>query len=123
MSDTYVFHVNSHINVPVNDRGRRAVTEETEYVEFVDDDFSSMKYSDEDAQVLTGLFMKFNDAFGLLIDDCEDELLPADKVARAIELTEKWLERSDVIDKPRITRFLGMLQLAQRTGMPVSFNL
>lgn len=122
-TETYVFHVNSHINVPLNARGRRAVTEEHECVEFIDEDFSSMKYSDEDAHVLTRLFMDFNNAFNLLIDDCEDELLPADKVASAIALTQTFLERSQEADKPRVIRFLEMLELAQRTGMPVSFNL
>ena len=123
MSETYVFHVNSHVNVPINERGRRAVTEEHEYVEFIDDDFSSMKYSDEDALVLTDLFMEFNDVFDLLIDDCEDELLPADKVTPAVAMTKAFLNRSKESDKPRIERFLAMLELAQRTNMPVSFNL
>ena len=123
MSETYVFHVNSHVNVPINERGRRAVTEEHEYVEFIDDDFSSMKYSDEDALVLTDLFMEFNDAFDLLIDDCEDELLPADKVAPAIAMTKAFLNHTNASDKPRVERFLAMLELAQRTNMPVSFNL
>lgn len=67
--------------------------------------------------------MNFNTTFNLLIDDCEDELLPADKVASAIAMTMVYLKRSKAEDKPRIERFLKMLELALRTNMPVSFNL
>ena len=100
--------------MPLNERGRLAVTGD-EYAEFIDSDFASMRYSDEDSMVLTRLFMDFNTAFNLMIDDCEDEILPTEKLPATIEMTKGFLENAEEVSKARITRFLMMLELAQRT--------
>ena len=116
------FYKNAFVNVPLNERGRLAVAGDG-YVEFINEDFASMNYACAEHDALTDLFFAYNDTFNILIDDCEDELLPADKVRHALEMARTYLQKAEDIHKPQIEKFIRLLELAQRTNMPVSFNL
>ena len=109
------------INVPLNDRGKQAIVG-NEYVEFNDDDFKSMEYTLEAHKAMTWLIFKFNDTFDILIDDFEDEVLPADKVGEALELAKSFGRSAPEKHKPVIAEFIALLEFARDTNMPVAFN-
>ena len=110
-----------YINVPLNDRGKQAIVG-NEYVEFNDDDFKSMEYTQKAHKAMTWLIFKFNDTFGILIDDFEDEVLPADKVGEALELAKAFSQSAPEKHKPVIAEFIALLEFARDTNMPVAFN-
>ena len=115
------FDHREYVNVPLNDRGRQAIVG-NEYVEFCDDDFKSMEYTQEAHKAMTWLIFKFNDTFDILIDDFEDEVLPADKVGEAVELAKAFSQSAPEKHKPVIAEFIALLEFARDTNMPVAFN-
>ena len=115
------FDHREYINVPLNDRGKQAIVGD-EYVEFNDDDFKSMEYTQEAHKAMTWLIFKFNATFGILIDDFEDEVLPADKVGEALELAKAFSRSAPEKHKPVIAEFIALLEFARDTNMPVAFN-
>ena len=91
------FYKNAFVNVPLNERGRLAVAGDG-YVEFINEDFASMNYACAEHDALTDLFFAYNDTFNILIDDCEDELLPADKVAAVSVLVDRQRDAVPFLD-------------------------
>ena len=108
------------IEVPINERGRSYLANEG--TEYLDEDYKTMYYPFEIDRTLEPLFMKFNDTFGLLIDDCEEELLPADKVGEALELAKAFIRSASEKHRPVIAEFIALLEFARDTNMPVAFN-
>ena len=83
---------------------------------------NSVEYTNEAHQAMTWLIFKFNDTFGLLIDDSEDEVLPAEQVGKAVELAKEFERSAPEIHKPVINEFIALLEFARDTNMPVAFN-
>lgn len=108
------------IEVPINERGRSYLANEG--TEYLDEDYKTMCYPFEIDRTLEPLFMKFNNMFGLLIDDCEEEVLPADKVGEALELAKAFSRSAPEKHKAVIAEFIALLEFAHQTNMPVAFN-
>jgi len=108
-----------YIQVPLNSAGLNEL-------EISDDEFanvSSFEFSVGEIEILIGLFRMFNSAFNILIDEYENERLPAEYVSSALKITHDFLAKFDNNEaKIAINRVISALQLAMNLNMPLDFD-
>lgn len=80
------------------------------------DDF---EISSSDYALLFDLFTDFNLAFGIIIDEYEDEIIPADKIGEAIALTKSYKKRFRDDRVQAADRLLAALIHAKELNKPV----
>ena len=69
------------------------------------------------------LFRNFNSSFNLLIDEYENERLPAEYVSDSLEMARDFMNNFDTIEaKVAINRVISALQLANELNMPLDFD-
>ena len=106
-----------YINVPINEKG-------VEELDTYDEEMKNVKtfeLSSEEYEVLRkpdGLFQKFDNAFGTIIDICEEERINNENLDLAIQFASELRRKrcSDVL-KNGLDKILESLTLAAEVGL------
>lgn len=81
--------------------------------------WEDFEISQSDYALLFDLFTDFNLAFGIIIDEYEDEIIPADKIGEAIARTEAYKKRFRDEHVQAADRLLAALVRAKELNKPV----
>lgn len=113
------------LGVPINEKGVQLVEMTYDlYTPDLEDNLRWFQFSLEEIDKVYDLIDEFNQTFGMLIDNYEEEVLAADKVPEALFIAKKHLEEAKEHSKRKIlNRIIEALQLANDTKMPVGFYL
>ena len=105
-----------YINVPLNAAGIKEFEnyddemQNVKTYELTKDEYDSLRASGK-------LFQKFDEAFGIIIDVCEEERILNEDLSRAIEICEKFLKKNLTKDELMGTKkIIDALQLAFDSG-------
>lgn len=108
------------LDVPINRMGLYGMTENVAARN--DKDMKIYEFSYEEELLLWPLFYKFNDAFDILIADCEEDILMVKQLPKAINITQSFIEHTtDTKTKQNALKVLEALEFAQKLQMPVEF--
>lgn len=81
--------------------------------------WEDLELTEHDYNMLFDLFGEFNKAFGIAIDEYEEEVIPASEMPKAIELTVEYLKFGSKDRKDAARRLLGVLNRAHEMSAPV----
>lgn len=81
--------------------------------------WEDFEISSADYARLFDLFTDFNQAFAIIIDEYEDEIIPADKIDEAIALTEAYRKRFRDERAQAADKLLAALVRAKELNKPV----
>lgn len=107
--------------VPINEAGLHAVEYPGEYAP---ENFFEVALVLEELNVVEPVLNDMNDKFGILIDYCEEEDLPAEHAAEALRMVLAF--RDGIVDEEKrriVEKILPVFEKAATTGMPVVFWL
>lgn len=83
--------------------------------------FEDYQITQADYENLFGLFCQFDKPFDIIIDEYEEEEIPADKIQTAIEMTETYASKSSIEIKASTEKLLVALKRAKELGKPLEF--
>lgn len=75
--------------------------------------FEEFQITKADYDNLFALFRKFDQPFDIVIDEYEEEIIPADKISAAIEMTESYAAGASDEVKASTEKFLAALNRAK----------
>lgn len=78
--------------------------------------FEEYQITKAEYESLYPLFCKFDDAFGILIDEYEEEVIPAEGICVALELSRGFAEEVDDATRAATEKFVSILCRAQELG-------
>lgn len=104
------------LSIPLNVRDLNTIEIPWEEIQFEDYQITQIDYAN-----LFGLFCQFDKPFDIIIDEYEEEELPADKIQTAIEMTEKYASKSPTEIKASTEKLLVALKRAKELGKPLEF--
>ena len=97
--------------VPLDEQGER----DMQYADFDDQHCASFELRRVEYEALNPLWDAYNFAFHIIIDEYEDEELPAEHVATALLMAQTALEKSDnSIERNGLHTLIEALQLAKK---------
>ena len=97
--------------VPLDEQGER----DMQYADFDDRHCASFELRRVEYEALNPLWDAYNFAFHIIIDEYEDEELPAEHVVTALLMAQTALEKSDnAIERNGLHILIEALQLAQK---------
>lgn len=108
------------IRVPRTENGKKYL--ENESSTYRETDFDDIRLDASDVRILTPTFLEWNREFGILIDDCEQEILPANFVGAALGSLESHSENS-ADDVPAFEKIKRALVLALNRKVPIEISL
>ncbi len=111
---------NTGINVPRTENGKKYLENESDV--YAKTDYDLVLLNEFDIAVLTPLFLAWNHELGLLIDDCEQEVMPENLVARAMGLLEPFIKDADPIAVGSFHKVEKALCSALERHVPVEFS-
>ena len=83
--------------------------------------FEHFEISKSDYDNLFSLFCQFDEPLNLIIDEYEEEEIPADKIQMAIEMTEAYISKASAETKTSANKLLAALVRAKELGKPIEF--
>ena len=111
---------NIYIEIPINRMGLYGMTENVSTRD--DKNIKVYEFTCEEEDLLWPLFNEFNDAFYLLIDDLEEEMMLVKQLPEAINITQRFITNvADGKTKENALKVLEALEFARKLQMPVEF--
>ncbi len=107
--------------VPINEAGEK----EMEYLDYIDNQSPNIKEFNMKSKLnnlLTPLYNQFNQAFGIIIDNCEDERMKKEDVPKALEMA--WQFKKETVDTNTdiaATNLIEVLTFAKEHNSMVEF--
>ena len=83
--------------------------------------FEEHEITKDDYNNLFQLFCQFDKPFDIIIDEYEEEEIPADKIQMAIEMTEAYISKASAETKTSANKLLAALVRAKELGKPIEF--
>lgn len=111
----------AYFHVPMNEEGAK----EMEYMDYIDTPSPNIKefyfpYVWND--LLFHLYLEFNKAFNIIIDDCENECIKKEDVPKALEMAIDFKEKSsDEKTKEAADKIIEILTFAKEHNSMVEF--
>ena len=102
------------LSIPLNVRDLNTIEIPWEEIQFEDYQITKTDYDN-----LFELFCQFDQPFDIIIDEYEEEEIPADKIQTAIEMTEAYSSKSSTDVKTSANKLLVALQRAKELGKPL----
>lgn len=81
--------------------------------------FEDYEITREDYHNLFPLFCQFDTPFDIIVDEYEEEEIPADKIQTAVEMTEAYIVRASAEVKTSAHKLLAALRRAAELGKPI----
>ena len=111
----------SAFHVPVNDAGEKEM-EVLDYIDNPSPNIKSFYIVDKQNDLLWRLYHNFNEAFGIIIYDCEDERMKKEDVPKALEMAIAFRENAaDENTKEAATKLIEILSFAKEHNSLVEF--
>lgn len=108
-----------YVQIPIDQKG----VEEWNFCAPIFEKMEHFEFTEPEACFLDSLFMQYNEQFGLLIDQWEDEEMSADHVPEALAMAQQFaMQILDESMRSAINRFIEALELALKLKMPVYFD-
>ena len=109
-----------NIRVPINALGLCGMTENVAVYD--ERNFRFFALTEAERNALSNLFFQFNDEFGILIDDFEEDILMVKQLPKAIKITETFIKRAGgSFVGESAERVHKALLFAQGINMPAEF--
>ena len=105
------------IGIPLNVANLDDIGMPWEEIRWEDFEITSADYA-----LLFDLFTKFNSTFGIIIDEYEEEVIPANKISEAISLTENYKEKFNDEHVQAADKLLSALNRAKELNKPVELS-
>ena len=111
----------SAFHVPVNESGEK----EMEYLDYIDNPSSNIReffLVNKQNDLLWSLYHDFNETFGIIIYDCEDERMKKEDVPKALEMAIAFKENAnDDETKEAASKLIEILSFAKEHNSLVEF--
>ena len=105
------------IGIPLNVANLDDIGMPWEEIKWEDFEITSADYA-----LLFDLFTEFNSAFDIIIDEYEEEVIPADKISDAISLTECYKKKFSDEHVHAADKLLSALNRAKELNKPVELS-
>ena len=105
------------IGIPLNVANLDDISMPWEEIKWEDFEITPSDYA-----LLFDLFTEFNSAFGIIIDEYEEEVIPADKISEAISLTENYKKKFNDEHVQAADKLLSALNRAKELNKPVELS-
>lgn len=102
------------LSIPLNVRDLNTIEIPWEEIQFEDYQITQADYEN-----LFALFCQFDKPFDIIIDEYEEEEIPADKIQTAIEMAETYASKSPIEIKASTEKLLVALNRAKELGKPL----
>ena len=108
-----------YVQVPLNSEGLK----ELDYCDEELKNVQTFEFSVSEINFLMKLFLQFNEAFCLSIDEYEYERMPASVISEALVMMQSFETTSEKEEEQNsINRLNNALQLASKLNMPSDFD-
>ena len=104
------------LSIPLNVRDLNVLEEE---ISWEDIKFEEFEIDSNDYNNLFDLFCQYDKPFDILIDEYEEEIIPASGVQLAIEMAERYAAGATPEVKASIEKLLAVLRRAKELGKQV----
>ncbi len=105
------------IGIPLNVANLNDIEKPWEEIRWEDIEITSTDYA-----LLFDLFTEFNSAFNIIIDEYEEEVIPADKISDAILLTKNYKKKFADEHVQAADKLLAAFNRARELNKPVELS-